>query len=154
MLICPALDGIKSYTSIIAQLINSLIHLLCKVLRENIFKIIQFLWSLDIRHHLQNLHLSRVKNSLFHPFSIKRSTLPQNYAFSSKLPRNSQEICNSSANYHKINSKLLTVNYKLLFPRRSHPAKPGEDRFGPPTLERSCSEHRRAVTSLIPMVGI
>ena len=25
---------------------------------------------------------------------------------------------------------------------------------GPPTLERSGSEHRRAVTSLIPMVGI
>ena len=32
--------------------------------------------------------------------------------------------------------------------RRSHPAKTGEDRFGPPTLERSGSEHRRAVTSL------
>ena len=27
---------------------------------------------------------------------------------------------------------------------RSHPALPGEDRFGPPTLERSGSEHRRA----------
>ena len=67
MFISPALDGIKSYTSIIAQLINPLINLLCKVLRENIFKIIQFLWSLDIRHHLKNLHLSRVKNCLFHP---------------------------------------------------------------------------------------
>ncbi len=32
--------------------------------------------------------------------------------------------------------------------RRSHPAKHGEDRFGPPTLERSGSEHRRTVTSL------
>ena len=32
--------------------------------------------------------------------------------------------------------------------RRSHPAQHGEDRFGPPTLERSGSEHRRAVTSL------
>ena len=31
---------------------------------------------------------------------------------------------------------------------RSHPALPGEDRFGQPTLERSGSEHRRAVTSL------
>ena len=31
---------------------------------------------------------------------------------------------------------------------RSHPAKYGVDRFGPPTLERSGSEHRRAVTSL------
>ena len=105
MLITPTLDGIKSYTSIIAQLINPLINLFGKILRENIFKIIQFLWSLDIRHHLQNLHLSRVKNSLFHPFSIKRSTLPQNYAFSSKPPRKSKEICNSSANYYK-NCKL------------------------------------------------
>ena len=34
--------------------------------------------------------------------------------------------------------------------RRSHPAKHGEDRFGPPTLERNGSEHRRAVTSLLP----
>ena len=34
--------------------------------------------------------------------------------------------------------------------RRSHPAKYGEDRFGPPTLERSGSEHRRAVTSPLP----
>ena len=33
---------------------------------------------------------------------------------------------------------------------RSHPAKYGEDRFGPPTLERSGSEHRRAVTSPLP----
>ena len=32
--------------------------------------------------------------------------------------------------------------------RRSHPAQHGEGRFGPPTLERSGSEHRRAVTSL------
>ena len=29
-----------------------------------------------------------------------------------------------------------------LCPRRSHPAQYGEDRFGPPTLERSGSEHR------------
>ena len=34
--------------------------------------------------------------------------------------------------------------------RRSHPAQSGEDRFGPPTLERSGSEHRRAVTSPLP----
>ena len=34
--------------------------------------------------------------------------------------------------------------------RRSHPAQYGEDRFGPPTLERSGSEHRRAVTSSRP----
>ena len=29
-----------------------------------------------------------------------------------------------------------------LCPRRSHPAQYGEDRFGPPTLERSGFEHR------------
>ena len=34
--------------------------------------------------------------------------------------------------------------------RRSHPAQHGADRFGPPTLERSGSEHRRAVTSPLP----
>ena len=34
-------------------------------------------------------------------------------------------------------------------PMRSHPAQYGEDRFGPPTLERSGSEHRRAVTSFL-----
>ena len=118
MLISPALDGIKSYTSIIAQLINPLIHLLCKVLRENIFKIIQFLWSLDIRHHLQNLHLSRVKNSLFHPFSIKRSTLPPKLLFfhetTKKIERNLQLI--SKLLQKTVNYKLLTVNYSLLFP--------------------------------------
>jgi len=34
-------------------------------------------------------------------------------------------------------------------PRRSHPVQPGTDRFGPPTLERSDSEHRRASPSLL-----
>ena len=38
--------------------------------------------------------------------------------------------------------------------RRSHPAQSGEGFDAPPSLERSGSEHRRAVTSLIPMVGI
>ena len=38
-----------------------------------------------------------------------------------------------------------------LTPRRSHPAQSGEDRFGPPSLERSGSEHREgAVTSPLP----
>ena len=32
---------------------------------------------------------------------------------------------------------------------RSQPAQPSADRFGPPTLERSGSEHRRAVTSFL-----
>ena len=35
-------------------------------------------------------------------------------------------------------------------PRRSQPAKPGEGFDAPPTLERSGSEHRRAVTSPLP----
>ena len=30
----------------------------------------------------------------------------------------------------------------FVIPRLSHPAQPGEDRFGPPTLERSGPEHR------------
>ena len=34
---------------------------------------------------------------------------------------------------------------------RSHPAQHGVDRFGPPTLERSGSEHRRAVKSSRPL---
>ena len=38
--------------------------------------------------------------------------------------------------------------YKLIAdPRRSHPAQSGEGFDAPPTLERSGSEHRRAVTS-------
>ena len=53
-----------------------------------------------------------------------------------------QEICKLSANNHEINRKLLTVNYKLLFPRRSHPAQHGEGFDAPPTLERSGYEHR------------
>ena len=36
------------------------------------------------------------------------------------------------------------------FPRRSHPAQSGETFDGPPTLERSGSEHQRAVTSSRP----
>ena len=36
---------------------------------------------------------------------------------------------------------------KRAVPRRSHPAKHGEGFDAPPTLERSGSEHRRAVTS-------
>ena len=46
------------------------------------------------------------------------------------------------------------VNYKLLFPGGPIPHNMAKTFDGPPTLERSGSEHRRAVTSLIPMVGI
>ena len=38
----------------------------------------------------------------------------------------------------------------LVFSRRSHPAKHGEGFDAPTTLERSGSEHRRAVTSPLP----
>ena len=58
----------------------------------------------------------------------------QNYAFFLKPPRKKQEIYKLSANYYKINCELLTVNYNHLPPMRSQPAKPGADRFGPPTL--------------------
>ena len=58
----------------------------------------------------------------------------------------------------KENAKNLQVTNKIslnkVIPRRSHPAQHGEGFDAPPTLERSGSEHRRAVTSLIPMVGI
>ncbi len=58
----------------------------------------------------------------------------------------------------KENAKNLQVTNKIslnkVIPRRSHPAQHGEGFDAPPTLESSGSEHRRAVTSLIPMVGI
>ena len=76
----------------------------------------------------------------------------QNYTYSSKPPRKSQEICNLSSNYHEINRKLLTVNcYSLpqqAIIRRSHPAKYGEGFDAPPTLERSGSERRGGAVSL------
>ena len=65
-----------------------------------------------------------------------------------KIERNLQVI--SKLLQKTVNYKLLTVNYNLLFPRRSQPAKSGETFDGPPTLERSGSEHRRAVTSSRP----
>ena len=69
--------------------------------------------------------------------------------------RKKQEICKLSANNHEINRKLLTVNYKQLFPTSASFPQAVPSRItmaktfdGPPTLERSGSEHRRAVTSL------
>ena len=42
-----------------------------------------------------------------------------------------------------------------LTPRRSHPAQSGETFDGPPSLERSGSEHREgAVTSPLPEVSV
>ena len=51
------------------------------------------------------------------------------------------------ANNHEINRKLLTANYKLLFPAGPIPHKMAQGYDATPTLERSGSEHRRAVTS-------
>ena len=45
----------------------------------------------------------------------------------------------------KVGSLLMS-----LIPRRSHPAKYGEGFDAPPTVERSGSEHRRAVTAPVP----
>mgnify|MGYP007072587152 CR=1 FL=1 len=67
--------------------------------------------------------------------------------------RNHQENRKKSASYQQIttkstvNYKLLTVNYKLLFPGGPIPHNLARPLIGPPTLERSGSEHRRAVTS-------
>ena len=48
--------------------------------------------------------------------------------------------------FQQYNCKLIPITA-----RRSHPAQYGEDRFGPPTLERSGSERRGgAVSSLFP----
>ena len=44
---------------------------------------------------------------------------------------------------------VLRLGIKSIVSRRSHPAKYGETFDGPPTLERSGSEHRRAVTSFL-----
>ena len=53
------------------------------------------------------------------------------------------------ANYNK-----FIANYSKLYPGGPIPHNMAKTFDGPPTLERSGSEHRRAVTSLIPMVGI
>ena len=60
--------------------------------------------------------------------------MSQNYVFSSKPPRKSEEICKLSANYYKINYKLLTVNYKLLSPCGPIPQNMAQGFDAPPTL--------------------
>ena len=47
---------------------------------------------------------------------------------------------------------MTQIFYFLKVPKRSQPAKYGEGFDAPPTLERSGSEHRRAVTSFPLMV--
>ena len=46
--------------------------------------------------------------------------------------------------FQQYNCKLIPITVW-----RSHPTKPGEGFDAPPTLERSGSEHRRAVTSFL-----
>jgi hypothetical protein len=62
--------------------------------------------------------------------------------------RNHQGKCQKSASYQQIttkltvNDKLLTVNYKLLFPGGPIPHNLARPLMRPPTLERSGAEHR------------
>ena len=51
----------------------------------------------------------------------------------------------------QVHPAFLNPHLPQAVPSRTTMARP---LIGPPTLERSGSEHRRAVTSLIPMVGI
>ena len=75
----------------------------------------------------------------------------QNYAFSAKPPRKMPKICKLSANYPKINCKLLTINSKLPSPCGPSPHNLAQTFDGPPTLERSGAERREgAVTSSRP----
>ena len=72
------------------------------------------------------------------------------YKYTSKIERNLQLI--SKLPQKSENYKLLTVN--CYSPGGPIPHKMAQGFDAPPTLERSGSELRRAVTSLIPMVGI
>ena len=60
--------------------------------------------------------------------------------------RNHQENRRKSATHQqitrKINRKLLTINYNLLFPGGPSPQNMARPLIGPPTLERSGSEQR------------
>ena len=68
----------------------------------------------------------------------------QSYTFFSKTPRKSQEICKLSANYHKTCTSIILSTFSKAVQARTNLAQ-GFD--ASPTLERSGSEHRRAVTS-------
>ena len=90
-------------------------------------------WSWLSNHTSRSIIFCYFISISFHTFVIY-VRCRQNYAFFLKPPRKKQEIYKLSANYYKINCELLTVNYNHLPPMRSQPAKPGADRFGPPTL--------------------
>ena len=72
--------------------------------------------------------------------------MPPKLRFFLKPPRKKQEICKLSASYQQITTR-STINYKLHSPGGPIPHNHGEGFDAPPTLERSGSEHRRAVTS-------
>ena len=67
--------------------------------------------------------------------------------FPIRVATSAERYCNEELFWWPQPSILMSPNLQAVV-RRSHPAQYGEDRFGPPTLERSGSEHRRAVTSL------
>ena len=72
----------------------------------------------------------------------------QNYAFSSKPPRKKKEFCKLSANYPiSVIYNPITVSYSKLSPGGPSPQNMAKTSDGPPTIKRSGSEHRRAVTS-------
>ena len=77
-------------------------------------------WSWLSNHTSRSIIFCYFISISFHTF-VFYVRCRQNYVFFSKPPRKPLEICKLSANYHEINHKLLTVNYKLLFPRRSQP---------------------------------
>ena len=66
----------------------------------------------------------------------------QKYTFSSKPPRKSKEISNLPANN-------LDINYNQSSPCGPIPHNMAKTFDGPPSIERSGSEHRRAVTSFL-----
>ena len=72
--------------------------------------------------------------------------MSQNYAFSSKPPRKSQEICKLSANYPTKTAfnKSIIASPLQAVPSRTNMAQGFE---ASPTLQQSGSEQRRAVTS-------
>ena len=74
--------------------------------------------------------------------------MPQKYAFSSKPPRKKKEFCKLSANYPiSVIYKPIIVSRSKLSPGGPSPHNMAKTSDGPPTIKRSGSEHRRAVTS-------
>ena len=108
-----------SYVRATPSLQGTQLYLLAKVIIFHQF--FTFLCLLFEGQHLEAFQRRRASSLVNYPNILppiySSSTFShQNYTYSSKPPRKSQEICNLSSNNHEINRKLLTVNYKLLFP--------------------------------------